>query len=67
MRLHGDRSNLYRHLCPHCGRKFTTTAHMAGHIRAEHTGEKPYKCEPCGIGMPFVIPPLIYGKIDCKW
>lgn len=53
MRLHGDRAELYRFLCPHCGKKFTTGAHMAGHVRAEHTGERPYKCESCELGKLF--------------
>lgn len=51
MRIHGNKSDYYRFLCPHCGQKFTTITHMHGHIRTKHTGDKPYKCESCELGM----------------
>lgn len=52
MRIHSDRSkDDYQHLCPHCGQKFSTASHMNGHIRTKHTGETPYKCEDCQLGM----------------
>lgn len=50
MRIHGDKSNYYPHLCSHCGKKFASTSHMAKHIRNKHTTKDSFKCEYCGKG-----------------
>lgn len=34
------------HICPYCGKGFTTQSILSNHIRT-HTGERPYECEYC--------------------
>lgn len=35
------------HLCPFCGKRFTTHANVVRHVRT-HTGDRPYSCSLCG-------------------
>ncbi|KAM5140530.1 uncharacterized protein ACMZJ9_014399 [Mantella aurantiaca] len=35
------------HLCPFCGKQFTTHANVVRHVRT-HTGDRPYSCSLCG-------------------
>ncbi|KAJ3083413.1 hypothetical protein HK102_001079 [Quaeritorhiza haematococci] len=34
-------------ICPHCSSAFARKNDLLRHIRARHTGEKPYQCEHC--------------------
>lgn len=33
--------------CEFCGKHFTNRGNYAGHIRSNHTGEKPFECKEC--------------------
>jgi len=41
----------FQHKCETCDRAFVTRQKLLMHIRAKHTGEKPYVCEVCGTGF----------------
>lgn len=42
-------SNVRKHACEICNKRFTRADHMINHVKVAHVGVKPYKCiAPCG-------------------
>ena len=48
LNLHAE--GFYRYQCNYCGKGFSCSSHVKGHIAARHTHVKPFQCEGCGKG-----------------
>ena len=58
----------YKHFCPLCGKGFSCSANMKGHIAARHMDIKHFKCGLCGQGYPYKASLVRHWKANslCK-